>query len=120
MCDSLGRDGIVQTLLVAIRNLKDKKYCPKLKASLEALMIVTKTGESSGNFTLVPFTRLDLISEGNLKRLVQGNCVRALLDILSRYSLFLLAPRLASKIVSAVMAIFFRLVSTGESLPYRL
>ena len=62
------------------------------------------------------------LSESNLKRLLdlQVDFVQALLDILSRYSLYLLSPRLAAKTAGSILAIFLRMVSSGytNSIPF--
>ena len=41
----LGKEGVVDTILQVVRPFAKKNYCPKLKAALEALAVLTRPGK---------------------------------------------------------------------------
>ena len=122
----LGKEGVVDTILQVVRPFAKKNYCPKLKAALEALAVLTRPGKcnppthvrGTHNFLsqspfLPSFLRKFVMPGPNVTMLAQVECCRTLLGIFARYEEFLDQGRLANKIVGSLLTLFLRLVSTG-------
>ena len=107
--------------MVVLRPFAKKNYCPKLKAALEALAVLTRPGKCSSVRGLLKFPsrkpfilpRSFFMPGPNATMLARVECCRILLDIFVRYEEFLDQGRLAYKIAGSLLTLFLHLVYTG-------